>query len=184
LRRTFLTGLVWLSTLAGCNEIGLPSVACVSTPGPAGLEDTLYVRLLLGVAPPEDQADVLVRVDPLNARGAVSFSAPPPPNAGAVSLAVTSDATFQGCLNPSPGGFRIHAREAPLGKLWIRVSSNRPVVIHPPRLAAHGPAPTRDIRRGAGAGAQSSEPPEGLTVLPRASARARWNVATGLMGPR
>ncbi len=159
-------------------------MACVSTTGPAGLKDTLHVRLLLGVAPPEDQADVLVRVDPLNVRGAVSFSTTPPPNAGAVSLAVTSDATFQGCLNPSPGGFQLHAAAAPLGKLWIRVSSNRPVVVHPPRLAAHDADPTGDTSRDGTARAPSSDPREGLAVLPGASARARWNLATEVVAPR
>ena len=185
MRRGFLAGLVLLGTLAGCDEGDLPAVACAATAGPSSPEDTLFVRPLLGATLPGDGADVLVRVDSLHVLGAVSFSSPPPPSAAAVSLALTTDATFQGCLSPSPGGFRLHAAEAPRGRLWIRVSSNRPVVVHAPRLVT--PAATGDGSGStggpAGPGAASGDLGF-LTVLPGTSARARWDFTRGQAEPR
>lgn len=164
MRRAVLLGLVGL--LGACRDSGPPTVVCASTPGASGPGDTLAVSLTLGAAPPDGEADVLVRVDPLSTRGALSFSAPPPPTAGAVSLALTADATFQGCANASPGGFRLHADEAPVGRLWIRVSSDRPVVVQAPRLAPPG----------AVAGGPALDGPASLTILPGSSGRARWRI--------
>ncbi len=182
MRPAVLAGVLWLGILAGCDPVGPPAVSCASTAGPSTPDDTLFIQPLLGAPPRRGRTDVLVRVDSLHVRGAVSFSAPPPPTAAAVSIALTTDATFQGCLNPAPGGFRLLAAEAPRGKLWIRVSSNRPVVVHAPSLAT--PPGTVPERSDAALPGPPSRPDRFLTIAPGSSARRRWDVGSAPGEPR
>lgn len=183
MRPAAVVGLLWLGALAGCDQVEPPVVACASTAGPSAPDDALVVQPLLGEAPRGGETDVLVRVDSLHLRGAVSFSTPPPTNAAAVSLALTTDATFQGCLNPAPGGFRLHAAEAPRGRLWIRISSNRPVVVHAPRVAA-STARAPDGDDGPPGARAQPDAESTLTVLPGTSGRARWEVTPDRDEPR
>lgn len=97
----------------------------VSTAGHAEA-DTLRVVVHIDTHRPRTR--LLVRVDPLSERGAVLFAEGTPPTAGAVSVALTTSAVFQGCVADAPSGFELRAPEAPRGRIWLRVSSNLPVV--------------------------------------------------------
>jgi len=69
----------------------------------------------------------MVRVDPLSEPGAVVFEAGTPPTAAAAAAALTTSGAFQGCIASAPSRFELRATEAPLGRVWLRISSNVPV---------------------------------------------------------
>ncbi len=166
--------LVLLLGLTACGGGDGPiPVACGSVPptDPDVLADTLELTVVLAERPTRS-TEVLVRVDPLTERGAVLFSGTPPESAAAVSAALTTDAVFQGCINERADGFRLRAEEAPIGRVWVRVSSNRPVSV---RLVTE--APGAEPRAGPPA---ASGPPGGpevtatLVVPPGSSGRRAW----------
>lgn len=150
-------------------------VACssLSPAGPDGFADTLEVTIVLAERPTRP-TDVLVRVDPLSERGAVLFADTPPESAAAVSASLTTDAVFQGCINERADGFRLRAEEAPIGRVWVRVSSNRPVAVRLETEASGTEFGSRLPDRADGA--LDTERTPALVVAPGASGRREWPV--------
>lgn len=157
-------------------------VACgsLSPAGPEGYADTLEVTVVLAERPTRP-TDVLVRVDPLSERGAVLFSGTPPESAAAVSASLTTDAVFQGCINERADGFRLRAQKAPIGRVWVKVSSNRPVAV---RLETEAPATEFGTPRPDPAdGTLDVEQTAALIVAPGASGRRAWPLAAPSRNP-
>jgi hypothetical protein len=98
----------------------------VPSVGGAGT-DTLTVIMRVDRRSPNRVPRLLVRVDPLSEPGAVVFETGTPPTAAAAAVALTTSGTFQGCIASAPSRFELRATEAPLGRVWLRVSSNVPV---------------------------------------------------------
>lgn len=136
-----------LAAVACAPERELIPVTCVTTTSRAvesgrdsSRQDTLRVYVALAEVPPR-RTEILVRVDPLDQRGAVMFQGIPPETAAAASLALEADAVFQGCMSTGPEAFLLRARAAPAGRLWMRISSSRPVTVNAvPSERAHDPA--------------------------------------------
>jgi hypothetical protein len=167
--------LALLVAVSGCMGGAEPiPVGCGSVPptDPDILADTLAVTIVLA-QPPSRATDVLVRVDPLSERGAVLFSDTAPESAAAVSASVTTDAVFHGCVNERADGFRLQVEEAPIGRVYVRISSNRPVAVRLAIEAADGAAPGSlpDRSEVMGGGQQAAE----LIVSPGASGRRAWS---------
>lgn len=148
-------------------------VACGSIPptDPDVLADTLELTVVLAERPTRS-TDVLVRVDPLSERGAVLFSDAAPESAAAVSASLTTDAVFQGCISERAEGFLLRAEEAPIGRVWVKVSSNRPVAV---RLVNE--APGAEPGAAPPAASETTGGPEGtatFVVEPGSSGRRAW----------
>ncbi len=160
-RALLATGLV----LAACGfgDPAMLPVQCAVLPGPAegavpvGSGDSLGI--VLHIDSISRAGEVLVRVDGLSEVGALRFETRPPPTAGAVSLASTTAGVFQGCFGEAPAGFVLRTPRAPRDKVWIRVSSDRPVIV---RVETGEPGP-QAIR--------ISQP---LVVEAGSSGRAAW----------
>lgn len=106
-----------------CEVLPAGSGAQANADGPVRLD----VRLGDGAL--RDRGRLIVRVDPLDEPGAVHFDPGVPRTAGAASLGVEPGGQFQGCIGMEPAGFRLHASDAPRGRLWVRVSADRPVEV-------------------------------------------------------
>lgn len=160
-RHLRLRSLVAATLLAACTSVpDLVPVTCAATTLPAdgppvAPADTLDLVIHLDRSP---KGAVLVRVDPLDEDGVVTFQGTPPPTAAAVAMALTLSGTFQGCVAPAAPGFVLRAPEAPREKAWVRVSSDRPVRV--------------EVRTGEGR--EVTRVVTGLSVDPGASARADW----------
>lgn len=166
---TLLLGLA--ACMAGEGPV---PVACGSVPpaDPDLLADTLAVTLVLAERPSRP-THVLVRVDPLSEPGAVLFSGTAPESAAAVSASLTPDAVFHGCVSERADGFRLRAEKAPIGRVWVRVSSNRPVAVRLVTEASEAGGPG-SLREGAGA-ADDADEGGALVVAPGASGRRAWS---------
>ncbi|MEX2465499.1 MAG: hypothetical protein WD995_01230 [Gemmatimonadota bacterium] len=128
-RTTALT--LFAATLFGCGpNRELVPVECVVTQSDGSLDgDTLDLHVHIDAPSGQRPPRLLVRVDPLSDRGAVTFGPGTPPTAAAASMALTTSAVFQGCAGITPAGFRFRAPEAPRGRVWLRVSSDVPVAV-------------------------------------------------------
>lgn len=183
-RRTrFGSTLAILLGVGACVGGGGPiPVACgsLSPADPDVLADTLEVTIVLAERPARP-TDVLVRVDPLSERGAVLFSGTPPESAAAVSASLTTDAVFQGCINERADGFRLRAQKAPIGRVWVKVSSNRPVAVRLESevFGTEFGAP----RLGPADGTLVAEQTAALIVAPGASGRRAWPLAAPPRSP-
>lgn len=110
-------------------------VECRSLPGSAGgavpvqATDTLPVEIRIDSLDTSERGHLMVRVDPLDEAGVVHFEQPPPATTAAVGMALTTAGIFEGCFHPTPGGFRLRAPEAPRSRVWVRVSTGRPVKV-------------------------------------------------------
>lgn len=131
LRSPILIGLIGLAaaTSACTPEPHMVPIACraIPTAGQLGV-DTLSLWIHLEQHATRRPTRLLVRVDSLSEPGAVQFSAGAPPTAAAASMALTSSAVFQGCVGDAPSAFHFASTEAPIGRVWVRVSANTPVV--------------------------------------------------------
>ena len=107
-------------------EPGGRGLAPALTVGP---EDILELVVVLDSVP-AGPGSVRVRVDGLGEPGLVTFFMPPP-TAAAAGMALQPPATFQGCAAVAPAGIELRAPEAPRSKVWVRVSSDRPVRVRP-----------------------------------------------------
>ena len=94
-----------------------------------GPEDILELFVVLDSVP-AGPGSVRVRVDALGEPGLVTFFMPPP-TAAAAGMALQPPATFQGCAAVAPVGIELRAPEAPRSKVWVRVSTDRPVRVRP-----------------------------------------------------
>ena len=155
--------LLAVMVACGLGDPVMMPVSCetlVSPPGeavPADVDDLLVILLHIDSIP--RSGEVLVRVDPLDEVGAVSFVTAPPPTAGAVSLATTTSGLFQGCFSEAPAGFVLRTPVAPRDKAWLRVSSDRTVSVRV-ETGEPGPAAVRASHL--------------LTVEPGSSGRTSW----------
>lgn len=108
-------------------------ITCAVLPAGSGAEATadgpVRLDIRLGDGALRDRGRLIVRVDPLDQPGAVHFDPAVPRTAGAASLGVDPGGRFHGCIGGDPAGFRLHASDAPRGRLWARVSSDRPVEV-------------------------------------------------------
>lgn len=157
-------------------------VACgsLSPTDPDVLADTLQVTIVLAERPTRP-TDVLVRVDPLSERGAVLFAGTPPESAAAVSASLTTDAVFQGCINERADGFRLRAEKAPIGRVWVKVSSNRPVAV---RLETEASGTEfGSPRLDPADGTLDVEQTAALIIAPGASGRRAWPLAAPPRSP-
>jgi hypothetical protein len=122
--------ILYIITIGGACAPASRTVAvdCRSVPSVDGAgTDTLTVIMRIDRHSPNRPPRLLVRVDPLSEPGAVVFEEGTPATAAAASAALTTSATFQGCIASAPSSFELRALEAPLGRVWLRVSSNVPV---------------------------------------------------------
>jgi hypothetical protein len=120
------------------------------------VEDTLEVVVVLEevAEPPE----LLVRVDPVATPGIVTWPEDAPPAVGAAGATVGTAGSFTVCLSPGPAAIVFQGSDAPHGKAWARVSTDRPV--------------KAVLRLGSGPDGRTLEP--GLVVAPGSSDRRRW----------
>lgn len=116
-----------------------------------GVDDPLELVVRIDSVPP-GPGSLLIRVDGLADPGVVAFSLPPM-TAAAAAMALTAAPRFQGCAAMAAEGIELRAPVAPLGKAWVRVSTDRPVRV-------------RAIAAGRSA--------EALVVLPGSSGTVAW----------
>lgn len=150
--------------LGGCEEsvTDHPGLSCTVLVAPPAAPDpvTEHDSLDVIVALPErsEPVEALVRVDPVAEEGVVVFPADAPPTAAAVGATLTIRAVYTVCVSSAPRAI-VFRGDAPLhGKVWIRVSSDRPV---------------RTVIRVGAPDAPPLGPP--LVVTPGSSGRMRWS---------
>lgn len=152
------------TVLASCSSApeSLPVGCEVVRSGAVTPADTVYVDVELDEPlAPDATLRTMVRVEPLDEPGAVTFQGPISPSTAAVSATLIPGDAFHGCLGEAPQRFRLRAPRAPRDRVWVRVSADRPVTL---RLSEDGRA------------VDGTAP---LTVLPGASGEARWNGQAG-----
>jgi hypothetical protein len=155
---------------------GAPSPAGTAPFGRAPEGDTVEIRLTLDRASSSEGGRVMVRVDPLAEPGAVAFTADVPPTSVAVSATVTTSGVFHGCLGAAPVAFDLVVPAVPKGRVWVRVSSDRPVLLKV--LPDPGPSDPPG-----GGTSVESVPLAELSLAPGRSGEAVWRGAGGSAAP-
>jgi len=120
--------------------------------------DTRRIIVHVDSIPRGGGGEALIRVDYLGA-GHVSFEAPPPPTAAAVSAAFTLTGIFHGCFAEAPAAIFIRTPAAPRKKAWLRISSDRTVGV---RVETGAPGP------------RSTVVSDWIVVAPGDSGRGSW----------
>lgn len=136
----------------GCTVLVAPAAA----PDPVTASDSLDV--IVSLPDGSEPVEALVRVDSIAAEGIVLFPADVPPTASAVGATLTSRAIYSVCISSAPRAIVFEGDSPPHGKIWLRVSSDRPV--------------RTVVRIG-----ESDATPLGpaLVVTPGTSGRMRWD---------
>lgn len=130
-----IAALVAVLTVCACGSAEEPMipVACTETTPTTrptvAATDTLDLFVVLDSVP-SGAGSVRLRVDGLAQPGIVNFFLPPP-TAAAAGMALQPPETFAGCAATAPAGLELRAPRAPRGKAWVRVSTDRPVRVHP-----------------------------------------------------
>lgn len=136
----------------GCTVLVAPPAA----PDPVTASDSLDVIVSLPAR--SEPVETLVRVDSIAAEGIVLFPADVPPTASAVGATLTTRAIYSVCISSAPRAVVFQGEPPPHGKIWVRVSSDRPV---------------RTVVRVGERDAQPLGP--ALVVTPGTSGRMRWD---------